>query len=96
MDVGGGVIGVNVGTSADRIVQLDGSGRLPSVDGSQLLNLPMTLPDNSVTTPKLQDGAVTGPKMASNSVSGPHLSDQSVSTSKVDSTGAVSGQALIV
>ena len=31
-----------VGTSADNVVQLDGSARLPSVDGSQLTNLPTT------------------------------------------------------
>ena len=29
-----------VGTSADNVVQLDGSARLPAVDGSQLTNLP--------------------------------------------------------
>lgn len=33
-------LNVNVGTSANQIVQLDGSARLPSVDGSQLTNLP--------------------------------------------------------
>lgn len=31
---------LNVGTGASQIVQLDGSGRLPAVDGSQLTNLP--------------------------------------------------------
>jgi len=31
---------LNVGTSANNIVQLDGSGLLPAVDGSQLTNLP--------------------------------------------------------
>ena len=31
---------LNVGTSANNVVQLDGSGRLPAVDGSQLTNLP--------------------------------------------------------
>lgn len=30
----------DVGTSAGSVVQLDGSGRLPAVDGSQLTNLP--------------------------------------------------------
>ncbi|EQC52397.1 endosialidase chaperone [Bacteriovorax sp. DB6_IX] len=35
-----GTIAVDVGTSANKIVQLDGSGRLPNVDGSQLTNLP--------------------------------------------------------
>src|SRR5690606_31526494 len=31
---------VDVGTTANKIVQLDGSARLPAVDGSQLQNLP--------------------------------------------------------
>ena len=31
-----------VGTSANNVVQLDGSSRLPAVDGSQLTNLPAT------------------------------------------------------
>ena len=42
---GGGTSGtptlnVDVGTSANKIVQLDGSSRLPAVDGSQLTNIP--------------------------------------------------------
>jgi hypothetical protein len=42
---GGGTQGsvtlnVDVGTGANDIVQLDGSGRLPAIDGSQLINLP--------------------------------------------------------
>ena len=42
---GGGVTGdvtlsVDVGTGANQIVQLDGSSKLPAVDGSQLTNLP--------------------------------------------------------
>ncbi|WP_448952116.1 hypothetical protein [Labrys neptuniae] len=31
---------LNVGTSANNVVQLNGSARLPAVDGSQLINLP--------------------------------------------------------
>lgn len=33
-------LNVNAGTSANQIVQLDGSARLPAVDGSQLTNIP--------------------------------------------------------
>lgn len=33
-------LGVNVGTGANQIVKLDGSSKLPAVDGSQLTNLP--------------------------------------------------------
>jgi hypothetical protein len=40
-------LNVDVGTTASKIVQLDGSARLPAVDGSQLTNLP-TAPVDSV------------------------------------------------
>ncbi len=33
-------LNIDVGTSANQIVQLDGTGKLPAVDGSQLTNLP--------------------------------------------------------
>lgn len=36
---GNPILNVNVGTGASQIVQLDSSGRLPSVDGSQLTNV---------------------------------------------------------
>ena len=35
-----GTLSVDVGTTANKIVQLDGSAKLPPVDGSQLTNLP--------------------------------------------------------
>ncbi len=35
-----GTLSVDVGTTANKIVQLDGTGKLPAVDGSQLTNLP--------------------------------------------------------
>ncbi len=35
-----GTIDVNVGTGANQIVQLDATGKLPAIDGSQLTNLP--------------------------------------------------------
>ena len=36
----GTAAGLDVGTAANNVVQLDGSARLPAVDGSQLTNLP--------------------------------------------------------
>jgi hypothetical protein len=36
---------LNIGTSANNIVQLDGTGKLPAVDGSQLTNLTITETD---------------------------------------------------
>lgn len=40
---------LNVGTSASQVVQLDGSARLPAVDGSQLTNLPAGFADPMTT-----------------------------------------------
>ena len=39
---GSATLAVNVGTGASQIVQLDGTAKLPAVDGSQLTNLPST------------------------------------------------------
>jgi hypothetical protein len=36
----GSAAALNVGTSANNVVQLDGTGKLPAVDGSALINLP--------------------------------------------------------
>lgn len=38
--LGGNITGVTIGTGANNLVQLDGSSKLPAVDGSQLTNLP--------------------------------------------------------
>jgi hypothetical protein len=40
---------LDVGTSASQVVQLDGSARLPAVDGSQLTNLPAGFADPMTT-----------------------------------------------
>ena len=45
---------MDVGTGANQIVQLDGSSRLPAVDGSQLTNLP------NPTAGTVLSGFVTG------------------------------------
>ena len=47
---------LDVGTSASNVVQLDGSARLPAVDGSQLTNLP----SGATTLGALTDVDVTG------------------------------------
>ena len=54
-----------VGTGANQIVQLDGSSRLPAVDGSQLTNLPSA----PVTSVNGATGAVTGLLEAANNLS---------------------------
>jgi len=55
----------NVGTGANNVVQLDGSSRLPAVDGSQLTNLPAA----PVTSVNGQTGVVTGLLEAANNLS---------------------------
>jgi hypothetical protein len=39
LTVASGVVSVNTGTSANQIVKLDGTGKLPAVDGSNLTNV---------------------------------------------------------
>lgn len=52
---------LNVGTGANEIVQLDGSSRLPAVDGSQLTNLPGVAVAGSTTQVIFNDaGAYAG------------------------------------
>lgn len=47
----------DVGTNATNIVQLDGSGRLPAIDGSQLTNLSVTT-NVQVTSPLVNKGDI--------------------------------------
>jgi len=56
-------LAVDVGTTANKIVQLDGSGRLPAIDGSQLTNLAT----GSTTLTALTDTNI------SSAISGQHL-----------------------
>lgn len=54
---------LNVGTAANNVVQLDGSARLPAVDGSQLTNLPGGgggTPGGSDTQVQFNDGGAFG------------------------------------
>ncbi len=50
-------VNVDVGTTASKIVQLDGSAKLPAVDGSQLTNLPPQ--SNFQIIGKLTKGGIT-------------------------------------
>jgi hypothetical protein len=47
----------NVGTSASNVVQLDGTSKLPAVDGSQLTNLPSGSVDGTQVTSTGETGA---------------------------------------
>ncbi|WP_419172977.1 tail fiber domain-containing protein [Halobacteriovorax sp.] len=52
---GSATLNVDVGTGANQIVQLDGTSKLPAVDGSQLTNLPN--PTSSTTLSDFATGA---------------------------------------
>lgn len=56
----------NTFNGASQLVQLDSSGKLPAIDGSQLINLPNSIPDNMVTTDT--DQTITGTKTFDNPV----------------------------
>ena len=48
-------LGLTIGTAAGNVVQLDGSGKLPAVDGSQL---------TGISTSGIVDGSITAAKLA--------------------------------
>jgi len=48
---------LDVGTTASKIVQLDGSARLPAINGSQLTNLPASAVDGTAVTSTGETGA---------------------------------------
>lgn len=55
----------NVGPNPNNIVQLDGAGKLPAADGSQLLNLPGGgVTNDSVDTVHIKNQAITANKIA--------------------------------
>ncbi|MEQ9102884.1 MAG: hypothetical protein RIF36_18375 [Imperialibacter sp.] len=81
---------LNVGTGANQIVQLDGGGALPAVDGSNLTGIVQVigagtigateLAANAVTNGKIADGNVTGAKIAIDAISSDKIVDGSVIT----------------
>ena len=61
---------LDVGTSATNVVQLDGSARLPAVDGSQLTNLPSGASTLGALTDVTITGVANGEALIYNSTSG--------------------------
>lgn len=53
-----------------------------------------TIPNNTVSTPKLQDAAVTSAKLADNAVSTSKILNSAVTLGKIDPTGASNGQVI--
>jgi hypothetical protein len=99
--VGGNVtLSLNTGTAANQLVQLDGTGRLPAVDGSQLIGLPGGGDINGVDTPVgggLIGGLSSGTpslRLLNGSATGQVLKWDNPTTSWVIGTDDVGGGAL--
>lgn len=75
----------DVGTAAGNVVQLDGSARLPAVDGSQLINLPSGASTLGALTDVDVTGAVNTNVLKYNSTSG-DWEDGAVAYSEVTGT----------
>ena len=54
-----GTLNVDVGTTANKILQLDGNAKIPAVDGSLITNITPTVADNSITGAKIALGSDT-------------------------------------
>ena len=52
-----GTLNVDVGTTANKILQLDGNAKIPAVDGSLITNITPTVADNSITGAKIALGS---------------------------------------
>lgn len=59
LTISSGVISVNSGTSANNILKLDGSAKIPAVDGSQLTGVHLGLFSNGETTKDAADASAT-------------------------------------
>ncbi|MDH4298374.1 MAG: hypothetical protein OEV74_19005, partial [Cyclobacteriaceae bacterium] len=79
-----GALSVDVGTTANKIVQLDGTGRLPAIDGSQLTNIPVgTVADGSITG----GTAGAGVKIAAGTITNANISGSAnIAATKLAST----------
>ena len=63
-----------VGTGADNVVQLDGSAKLPAVDGSLLTGVvATTIADNAVTSAKIAANTIVAADIAAGTVTGTEL-----------------------
>ncbi|WP_339785749.1 hypothetical protein [uncultured Imperialibacter sp.] len=75
---------LNVGTGPNQIVQLDGGGALPAVDGSNLTGV--TVGAGSISTAELANDAVTSAKITNGTITDVDISD--VSAAKVTGLGS--------
>ena len=79
----------------DQLVQLNSSGELPAIDGSNLTGIIATdIADGIVTTLKIGDGAVTSGKIDANAILTVNLQDGAVTTPKIGS-GAVNSEKVL-
>ncbi|MEQ8418242.1 MAG: hypothetical protein RIB71_27420 [Imperialibacter sp.] len=76
---------LNVGTGANQIVQLDGGGALPAVDGSSLTGVVPVIGAGTIGTTELANDAVTSAKITNGTITDVDISD--VSAAKVTGLG---------
>jgi hypothetical protein len=76
---------LNVGTGPNQIVQLDGIGALPAVDGSSLTGIVPVIGAGTIGTTELANDAVTSAKIANGSITDADISD--VTAGKVTGLG---------
>ena len=74
-------LGVNVGTGAGQIVQIDAAGKLPAVDGSQLTNV----------TAVAAAGSITNTELAAGAVQSANILDGQIVDADVNATAAIAG-----
>ncbi|QDK46651.1 hypothetical protein DOM22_16555 [Bdellovibrio sp. ZAP7] len=84
--IASGVAKVNVGTAANQIVQMDGSAKLPAVDGSQLTNVVAASAATATNFSGSLVGDVSGTQGAT--------SVDKIKGATVDTTGIASGKIL--
>ncbi len=74
----------DTGTTANKIVALDGAAKLPAVDGSNLTALNASnLSSGTVPSGALADGSITAAKLADSAVETAKIADGAVSTNKI-------------
>ncbi len=72
-------LSVNVGTGANQIVQLNGTGQLPAVDGSLLTGITTGVGPGSITNLELAPDAVVGGNILDGAITDVDISDVDVS-----------------
>lgn len=90
---GNPTLAINVGTTANKILQLDGSAKIPAVDGSQLTNMPVpTNPIKAWVVFNMSTGTIASSNNVSSvTINGTGIATINFTSSLADINYAVSG-----